>query len=647
LAEAQRRLTTIVAADIAGFSRLVGDDEEATLAAQRAHRTELIEPLLAEHHGRVVNTAGDSFLFEFPSAVEAVRCAIEVQKGMTERNRDIPEDRRIKFRIGINVGDVLDDGEDLLGDGVNVAARLEGLAEPGGICISRTARDNVRDRMDIGLEDLGEVEVKNISRPVRVFRLLLEGQSVSPSPQIGAQKWIPIVTVVVLLTVLVASGSLWWAHSGGYSISEIDKANTQSTIAESSTPSIAMPRGPKIIVLPFANWSGDSTQEYLADGITDEVIVALTRYKELFVLSRGTSFQFKEKQSDAQSLNKRFGVQYLIEGGVRRSAEQVRVTVNLIEAQTAKSIWSDVYDRNFDGLFELQSEVAKAIVGKLAGQYGVLAQAVTKARRGTTDVTAYDLVLRSMAWWSSLAPEAHAKALDLLEQAIKLDPDYSLARAHLANAYTNEFVFDFNRRPDPLKRALEQAQRAAELDPTDAFAHYQLARIYAFSRQLDAFEKEAMITFELNPNLDFALADLGHQMMMSAGKWELGLGWVQKAKKLNPLHPGWYHFADFYDAFRFKRYKQAAQAAEKINMPYSHLYHMAIATSYGMLGNKSRATKAAKELLKLKPNFVDQYWAIKRKWFGPWAWSDGFLHRYAEGLRQAGLDIVDEPQPTN
>ncbi len=282
----QRKLTTIVAADIAGFSRLVGIDEEATLAAQRGHRSELIEPLLAEHHGRIANTAGDSFLFEFPSAVEAVRCSVAVQDGMARRNHDIPTDRRIEYRIGINVGDVVAEGDDLLGDGVNIAARLEALADAGGVCISQTVLEHVRDRIDVPFDDLGEVEVKNIARPVRVWR---------------------------------------WSQAG-----QVD-APAVEAVGESEP--LALPEKPSIAVLPFENMSGDPEQEYFSDGLSEDIITGLSRLRWLFVIARNSSFTYKGRAVNIKQIGRELGVRYVLEGSVRKAGQRVRVTAQLIEAE--------------------------------------------------------------------------------------------------------------------------------------------------------------------------------------------------------------------------------------------------------------------------------------------------------------------------
>jgi TolB-like protein/class 3 adenylate cyclase len=344
-----RRLAAILAADIAGYSRLMGEDEEGTLAALKAIRREVADPKIKEHHGRIVKTTGDGLLLEFASVVDAVRCAVEVQREMAERNVDVPPDRRIELRMGINLGDIIKDGRDIYGDGVNVAARLEALAEPGGICVSRVVRDQVRDKLAFSFEDMGEQQVKNIARPIRVHRVLLSTQ---PSP-------------------------------------------SKPATGESTKPSLALPDKPSIAVLPFQNMSGDPEQEYFADGMVEEIITALSRIRWLFVIARNSSFTYKGQSVDVKQVGRELGVRYVLEGSVRKAGGRVRITAQLIDALTGTHLWADRFDGSLEDIFELQDKVAVSVAGVIEPTLQA-AEIRRSSERPTSDLTAYDLYLRAL-----------------------------------------------------------------------------------------------------------------------------------------------------------------------------------------------------------------------------------------------------------
>ncbi len=360
---AERRLAAILAADVAGYSRLMGADEEGTLAALKAHRRELVDPTIAEHRGRIVKTTGDGLLAEFASVVDAVRCAVAIQEGMAERDAAVPEDRRIAFRIGVNLGDIIIDEDDIYGDGVNVAARLEGLAEPGGICIGRAARDQVRDRLDLDLEDIGEQAVKNIARPVRVFRVKL------PAPEAEAPA------------------------------------------------ALALPDKPSIAVLAFANMSGDPEQEYFADGIAEDIITALSRFRWFFVIARNSSFTYKGQAVDVKQVARELGVQYVLEGSVRKAGNRVRITAQLIDALTGRHVWAERYDRDLTDIFAVQDEITETIAGAVAPSF-VSAEARRAERKRPEDLDAWDLALKGNWHLAQSGRENVAAAVSLFEAAI-------------------------------------------------------------------------------------------------------------------------------------------------------------------------------------------------------------------------------------
>jgi adenylate cyclase len=377
-----RRLAAILAADVAGYSRLMGADEEGTLAELKTIRRELSDPKVKEHRGRIVKTTGDGLLIEFASVVDAVRCAVEVQRAVAERNADVPPDRRIELRMGINLGDIIRDGRDIYGDGVNVAARLEALAEPGGICVSRVVRDQVRDKLAFAFEDMGEKQVKNIARPIRVHRIVFgDGASVS-------------------------------AHATGTS---------------AKTP-LELPDKPSIAVLPFQNLSGDPEQEYFVDGIVEEVTTAIARLPWLFVIARNSSFAYKGKSPDLRQVGRELGVRYVLEGSVRKAGNRVRITGQLIDTTTGAHIWADRFDGALDDIFELQDRVASSVVGAIEPK---LRQSEIErvARKPTESLDAYDLHLRALAHFHKYNEEAIRRAIALSKQALMIDPSYPPAAA--------------------------------------------------------------------------------------------------------------------------------------------------------------------------------------------------------------------------
>src|ERR1700758_1066703 len=385
----ERRLAAILAADVAGYSRLVGADEEGTHERLKALRRGLADPKIKEYRGRIVKTTGDGLLIEFVSVVDAVRCAVEVQREMAERNADVSPDCRIEFRMGINLGDIIKDGRDIYGDGVNVAARLEALAEPGGVCVSRVVRDQVRDKLAISFEDMGEQKVKNIARPVRVHRVVLGEPSSSPEP---------------------ATASL-------------------------SRPALALPDKPSIAVLPFQNMSGDPEQDYFADGMVEDITTALSRFKELFVIARNSSFTYKGRAVDVKQIGRELGVRYVLEGSVRKATNRVRITGQLVDAATGAHLWADRFDGGLGDIFDLQDQVTESVVGAIAP---VVEKAeIERAKRKPTDsLDAYALYLRGLAKFYQFASrQVNDEALRLFNSAIELDPDFASAYGRAASCY--------------------------------------------------------------------------------------------------------------------------------------------------------------------------------------------------------------------
>ena len=444
----ERRLAAIFTADVAGYSRLVGADEEGTIDRLSAHRRELIEPKIAEHQGRLVKTTGDGVLAEFASPVKAVRCAIDVQHGMAARNADIPEGSRIEFRIGINLGDVVVDDDDIYGDGVNIAARLENLAEPGSVFISRAVRDFVSDTAELVLEDLSERELKNIAKPVQVFRIAAPAQAV----------------------------------------------------AASQAPAPAVPQKPSIAVLPFTNMSGDAEQEYFSDGMTEDLITDLSKISALFVIARNSSFAYKGRLVKVQEIGRDLGVRFVLEGSIRKSGNRVRITAQLIDAESGGHQWAERFDRDLTDIFATQDEVVEKIVRALAV---TLTQGEEKrlGRRGTANVAAYEAVLRARELLGGATRETVAQARAMYQRAIELDASYAVPHAGLAATAVSNYVSDWADDPGAeLDQAERWARRALKLDESEPFAHMALGHVLLWRRDHDGALAEFRSMIALDPN---------------------------------------------------------------------------------------------------------------------------------------------------
>jgi TolB-like protein/class 3 adenylate cyclase len=486
---ATRRLAAILAADVAAYSRLMGADEEGTHERLKAHLRDLVDPKIKEHRGRVVKNTGDGLLAEFASVVDAVRCAVEVQRGMVERNAAIPPNERIEFRVGINLGDVIVEEHDIFGDGVNVAARLEALAEPGGICLSRMVRDNVRDKLNYAFEDLGDQQVKNITRPVRVYR------------------------------VGVGAGAI-----------------EQQSLA--APPLLPLPDKPSIAVLPFQNMSGDPEQEYFADGMVEEIITALSRIRWLFVLARNSSFTYKGQSVDVKQVGRQLGVRYVLEGSVRKAGGRVRIIAQLIDATNGAHLWADRFDGSLEDVFEFQDEVAVRVAGAIEPRMEA-AEIHRSTRRPTSSLTAYDYYLHALPTVSAYDKDTAIRALGLLERAIEYDPRYGAALALAgwwrlqldANGWTEDEVLNRN-------KAIDQARRALQVAGDDPVALADAAGVLAaFGEDLDASIKLVERALELNPSCVIAW-HWSAWLRLSAGQPDLATEHFEKASRLDPRGQG-------------------------------------------------------------------------------------------------------------
>ena len=631
----ERKLAAILAADVAGYSRLMGADEEGTLAALKAHRRALVDPKIKEHRGKIIKTTGDGMLVEFASAVDAVRCAVEIQRGMADRNAGVPQNKRIEFRIGINLGDIIHDDNDIFGDGVNVAARLEALAEPGGICVSQGVRDPVRDKLGFTFEDMGEQTVKNIARPIPTFRVRFEGAE----PDARAAAFRPrrprnlvasaAIGLVVVCGIAAIGLATWPRHA---------PAPIAAQPVAAVSPPLPLPDKPSIAVLPFTSIGGEDKIERLADGLTEDLITDLSRYRDLFVIARNSVLTYKGKPVSVQQVGRDLGVRYVLEGSVQTAGDRVRVTAQLIEAATNAHVMSERYDRPLQEFFDLQSDVSQKIAATL-GSAGILfSEAARVKRKPPASLQAYDyyvLGFELMNRQTSSTKENFASAEAFLNKAIELDPQFARAYAQLAGAYDAEAVFGLGQDgPIPLfEKSRDTALKAVALDPTDARAFAQLAMEYAnlgdYDHAMPAFEQ----AFSLNPNDPAVLVFYGEQLAM-VGRAEQGVQMLDRAFRLNPQHPAFYDgLIDPY--FAAGHYGQVVSMVRKLSAAETQnpWIQMVSAMSYAQLGQQG---EAAAVVAKLSRSFPDCSFERILSEFGGIP-TDSVRTQYLEASRKAGI----------
>ncbi len=489
----ERRLAAILAADVVGYSRLMEKNETATLALLNDHRRQLIAPAIAEHNGRIVKTTGDGMLAEFASVVDAVRCAIGIQHAMRERNADTPVDERIQFRIGINLGDIMVEGDDIYGDGVNVAARLEALGEPGGLCISGTVYEHIRNKLGLVCDDLGAQKVKNISHAVRVYRVRMDA-SVGETAvrRVGARRW--TWAAAAILAIVVAGGGIWSTAFRG--------SEPAVTAVPVDRETIPMPTGPSLAVMPFANMSDNTQQDYFADGITEDLITDLSRISSLFVIARNVIFAYKSRDVSPQQVADELKVRYVLNGSVRRDGEEVRINVQLVDAATGGLLWATRYDGAVTDVFALQDKVTLNIVTALATELPAMEQARLGARE-TLDPAAYDAFLRGWAHYRNGTPEDFAKAIPNLERAVELDNDFCRAHAALAAIYWQSWRRGWTDQlgipADELARRAEAHLKEAKRIPTP-LAHQVASLVLSYQGQHEEALAEAQRAIVLDAN---------------------------------------------------------------------------------------------------------------------------------------------------
>ena len=623
----KRKLTSILSADAVGYSRLMAEDETSTVKTLATYR-EIIASLIKQHRGRVVDSPGDNVLAEFSSVVDAVQCAVAVQNEIQIRNSELPDNRRMEFRIGVNLGDVIDEEDRIYGDGVNIAARLEALADPGGICVSKTAFDQIETKLPLGYEYLGEQSVKNIPKPVSAYRVLMKPDAAGKV--IGEKRFLgrfsrktAIAAIIVLL--MVAGGMVGW-NIYLHQSKKVEPASVEKMV-------FPLPEKPSIAVLPFTNIGDDPDQEYFSDGITEEIITALSKIPKLFVIARNSTFTYKGKSVKIQQVSEELGVQYVVEGSVRRADDRVRITAQLIDALTGHHVWAEKYDRHVKDIFAVQDEITKKIITALQIELTEGEQAHVYAS-GTDNLEAYLKAMEANWLNSQSSKEGILKARKLAEEAIVLDPKYAFAYRVLGSNHGVSLVVGMSKNPrESLKQALELFRKAIKLDDSLATAHSSLGIYSMYARQYDTALAEGKRAIELQPNLPDVVISYA-SILSWLGKPEEAISFFKEGLRLTPKPPTAY-LRLFAGALRDSgQYEEAIAQAQKATEqePNDLISWITLVSSLSLEGREEDARTAAKEILRIKPNFsVGSY--EKR---APQK-DRATVKRYCDALRAAGL----------
>jgi adenylate cyclase len=620
---ANRKMSAILSADVKGYSRLMSVDEEGTVKALNECRV-IIARCVNDHRGRVVDSPGDNVLAEFVSTVEAVKCAVKIQEDLKVRNADLPQSSRMEFRIGVNLGDVIEEEDRIYGDGVNIAARLEGLAEAGGICISGTAFDQVKGKLSLGYQFVGKQTVKNIPDPVRAYQVLMAPED--SGKVIGEdkhRKWRWVQTAAVML-VLIA---------GAFFISNIYFGPPPIESASVDKMAFPLPDKPSIVVLPFDNMSGNPEEDYFSDGLTEQIITTLSRYPRLFVITRQSAFHYKGEPVKIQKVAEELGVRYVLKGGVQKSGEKVRITVQLIDAIAGSYIWSERYDRQLEDIFDLQDEITANV---LNGMVAELAEG-EQARRWTqrvTNLNALESHYRAQGFFCRHTKEDYDKARPLFEEAIELEPNFVWPYVYLGYSHLSSAARGWSESRDKsLQTAFELSQKALAIDESHDGAHSLLAGYYNVSRQYDKAIIEAERAMALNPNAADAPMIMG-SILGNLGRWEESALYAEKSIRLNPFPGAYVYFILGRAYFMTGQYDESIAICKKAlkvspNFLAAHLY---LAASYSSLDRNVDAIAAAKEVIRINPKFTIESYA-KRLLYK----NKADIDREVNALRKAGL----------
>jgi adenylate cyclase len=622
----KRKLAAILSADVKDYSRLMGDDEVSTVRTIESHR-EVMAELIRDHRGRVVDSPGDNLLAEFASVVDAVQCAVEIQQVLKSKNAELVEDRRMEFRIGINLGDVIEEGDRIYGDGVNIAARLESLANGGGICISGSAFEQIENKLALGYKYMGEHSVKNITKPVRVYKVPMgpeepTGMMVEKKGWLKPWQWRALVAVV--LVALGAGAMALWVYS---------LRPSKPPVSSKQIGTDKFPDKPSIAVLPFNNMSGDPEQEYFSDGITEDLITALSKVSGLFVIARNSVFTYKGKATKVEIVGQELGVRYVLEGSVRKADNRVRITAQLVDAGTGGHIWAERYDREMKDIFALQDEVTQQIVTALAVK---LTDEEWKrlARKGTENIDAYDYVLRGFEYVNRFTKEANIEGRRMFQKAIEQDPRYAFAYSRLGNTYMNEWSFGWSRDAATMERAFDMAQQAIALDKSEPNAHALLSEVFLWRKQYDQSIAEIEKAIQIAPNNADGLASFAG-VLCWAGRPEEALNIVNRARQLNPISPVWYLWNLGHAYFLTEQLEKAISTMIQVidrnpNFLPAYAY---LAAGYIELGRGEEARAEAAGLERLSPYISFEDWRMRLPYKDP-----KVLERLFNDLEKVGIE---------
>ena len=619
----KRKLTAILSADVEGYSLLIGDDEESTIRTLNRYR-QTMKMLIEKYRGRVVDATGDNLLAEFASVVDAVNCAATIQQKLAELNAGLPEKRKMQFRIGVNLGDIVEEGDRIYGDGVNIAARIEGLAVGGGICISGTAYDQVKSKLEFGYEYTGEHRVKNIKEPVRVYRVLMEPEAAGKligETKSTLRRWSLASAAIVLV---IGAAAIWV-----YYMQLTPKS--EETISPSKSALLPVGRA-SIAVLPFSNLSGEPEQEYFSDGITNDLITALSKFPELLVIASNTIFTYKGKPVNIEHVSQDLGVRYVLEGSVQKAGAKVRINALLIDATSGFHIWSEHYNRELKDIFAVQEEIVHTIVGKLAVKIDA-AERKRVLHKRTESLEAYDYLLRGLDLFQTRTCEDFRKAGQMFEKAIALDPDFASAYVGLGRAYQAQTSYGCTEFPSQaLQRAKDLATKAINLDEFQSDAYALLGMVYTYSGRYDLAINQLNQAIEINPNDAYAHSYRG-QVMLWSGRVDDAIQSMEIALRFDPNRsPGDFMFLGI--GYYLKgQYDKAINVLEKgLNRKPDWVgNHIILAAAYAQLDRLDDAEREVQEILRLEPFFeLDNYGTIYR--------NPADRAKIVQGLRKAGLN---------
>jgi adenylate cyclase len=635
--EVKRKVTAILSADVKGYSRLIAKDEAGTLQTLNTYK-EAMAGLIQHHHGRVVDAPGDNVLAEFISAVDAVECGVEVQRELWARNERLPLNRRMEFRIGINLGDVVEEEDKIFGDGVNIATRVQSSADGGGLCISGTVYEHIKNKLTLRYEYLGKQKVKNIVGPVKIYRVMIEpeklGSVVSRWKRAGVNYWKRVHPAFKILVALVAAGNALWQIYPRFISPPVGVSPKNKIVEAASLDKMAfpLPDKPSIAVLPFVNMSGDPKQEFLVDGMTEEIITALSKGPNLFVIARNSTFTYKGKPVKVKQVSEELGVRYVLEGSVQRSGDRIRVNAQLIDALKGHHLWAERYDRDVKDYFAIQDEITMKIITALQVKL-TSGEMIHVLAKGAKNIDAFTKYLQAVDLWTRLTKESNAQAKKLLEEAIALDPEYPGPYIGLAKTYGMDVFLGTTQSPDQsLARAFEFAQKAISLDNTNEAAYSVLSWLYSTKRQYEKAIAESERAVSLNPNSAESYMRLG-LILAYAGRAEEGIPYMQNALRLNPF-PSPNYFSNLAMIYcESGHYEKAIEAAKRAlqSEPNSPIPNVTLTISYIRLGREEEARAAAAEVRRTNPKWSLNGYAKNAPFTQPQ------VERNIEDLRKAGL----------